>query len=145
MELTPGSAIDHDHILRRIEAIGKDYDLRDIGVDPWNARGHVMNTLDSAGFRVTEFRQGFASMSVPTKELEILVRSEKVSHGDNEVLRWMASNVAVEEDAAGNVKPSKKKSTEKIDGIVALIMAIGLSGLEVEAKSVYEERGFLTL
>ncbi len=51
----------------------------------------------------------------------------------------------MEEDAAGNVKPSKKKSTEKIDGIVALIMAIGLSGLEVEVKSVYEERGFLTL
>ncbi|NLX25090.1 MAG: terminase large subunit, partial [Lentisphaerae bacterium] len=70
------------------------------------------------------FGQGFASMSGPTKELLNLVLSHKIRHGGNPVLRWMADNVVVQKDAAGNIKPDKEKSTEKIDGIVALIMAL---------------------
>jgi len=71
------------------------------------------------------FGQGFASMSAPTKELERRILEGSINHGNHPVMRWMASNVTVEQDAAGNVKPSKKKSTERIDGIVASIMALG--------------------
>ena len=85
-------------------------------------------------------------MTSPTKEFLNYVLTEKLEHGGNEVLRWMASNVAAETDAAGNIKPSKKKSKEKIDGIVALIMGLGRLILkEAEGGSVYEERGLLSL
>jgi phage terminase large subunit-like protein len=74
---------------------------------------------------MVEFRQGFRSMAGPTRELEKLIVSRKLAHGGNPVTRWMAANVAVAQDPAGNLKPAKDKSTERIDGIVALIMAIG--------------------
>ncbi len=64
------------------------------------------------------------TMAAPTKALEEIVNGGKLRHGGNPVLRWHASNVSVEIDAAGNMKPSRKKSTEKIDGIVATIMAL---------------------
>ncbi len=85
-------------------------------------------------------------MTSPTKAWEKLVVSGKLRHGGNPVLRWMASNVAVEIDPAGNLKPSKKKSTERIDGIVAGIMALGRALLQSEMyNSVYdrENRGLL--
>ncbi len=82
-------------------------------------------------------------MTSPTKEWEKLVVSGKLRHGGNPVLRWMASNVAVEIDAAGNLKPSKKKSTERIDGIAAGIMALGRALLTSEPRSVYDTRGLL--
>ncbi len=82
-------------------------------------------------------------MTSPTKEWEKLVVSGKLRHGGNPVLRWMASNVAVEIDAAGNLRPSKKKSTERIDGIVAGVMALGRALLTSERRSVYETRGLL--
>ena len=81
-------------------------------------------------------------MTAPTKEWEKLVVSRKLHHGGNPVLRWMAGNVAVEMDAAGNVKPSKKKSTERIDGIVAGIMALGRAMLQPEDTGmIYDTRG----
>ena len=72
-----------------------------------------------------EFRQGFRSMAAPTRELEKLIVWRKLAHGTNSVTRWMAANVAVAQDPAGNLKPAKDKSTERIDGIVPIIMAIG--------------------
>jgi hypothetical protein len=74
---------------------------------------------------MVEYRQGFRSMAAPTRELEKLIVSKKLAHGGNPVTRWMAANVAVAQDPAGNLKPAKDKSIERIDGIVALIMAIG--------------------
>ena len=82
---------------------------------------------------MVEFRQGFRSMSAPTRELEKLIVSRKLAHGGNPVTRWMAANVAVAQDPAGNLKPAKDKSTERIDGIVALIMALGRAMLPQEA------------
>ena len=82
---------------------------------------------DKDGLPMIEFRQGYVSMNEPSKALEKLVVGRQLRHGGNPVLRWMANNCAVEIDAAGNVKPSKKRSTERIDGVVALIMAVGLS------------------
>jgi Phage Terminase/Phage terminase large subunit (GpA) len=98
--------------------------LREIAYDPWNAT-HIAMRLQDGGATMVEFRRGFRSMAAPTRELEKLIGSQRLAHGANPVTRWMAANVAVAQDPAGNLKPAKDKSTERIDGIVALIMAIG--------------------
>jgi phage terminase large subunit-like protein len=102
--------------------------------------------LTGAGFEVVPFGQGFASMAGPSSEFEKLVISKRYRHGGNPVLAWMAANVAAEQDAAGNKKPSKKKSKERIDGIVALVMATGLAIVaQATSPSVYETSGLLLL
>lgn len=121
---TPGAVIDYDVIRRTINELAEQYHIKEIAVDRWNA-AQISTQLEGDGFELVGFGQGFASMSGPTKEFEARVIGKTLRHGDNPVLRWMASNVTVEQDAAGNLKPSKKKSTEKIDGIVSAIMAIG--------------------
>lgn len=121
---TQGSVIDYDVIRNHINEMNEIYDIGDIAIDRWNAT-QLATQLAGDGFEIFAFGQGFASMSAPTKELEKMLLGREVCHLGNPVLRWMASNVAVEQDAAGNIKTSKKKSTERIDGIVALIMAIG--------------------
>jgi phage terminase large subunit-like protein len=138
IEATDGESIDYDVIRARVNELGDKYRIIDIGIDRWNAQ-QIATQLASDGFEVVKFGQGFGSMSAPTKELEALVLSQRILHGGNEVARWMMGNLAVEQDAAGNLKPSKKKSTERIDGMVALVMAIGRaqvaepsSGLTVE-------------
>jgi phage terminase large subunit-like protein len=127
IERTQGNVIDYDLIRKRINELGQRYEIRQIAIDRWNAT-QLATQLSGDGLEVVMFGQGFASMSAPTKELEKLVLAGRLAHGGNEVLRWMAGNVATETDAAGNVKPSKKKSTQRIDGIVALIMALGVMG-----------------
>jgi phage terminase large subunit-like protein len=97
------------------------------------------------GFNMILFGQGFHDMNPPTKELLRLIADKALLHGGNPVLRWMASNTATETDAAGNLKPSKKKSTERIDGIVAAVMALGRAMLRDGDGSVYEGRGVLIL
>lgn len=121
---TPGNVIDYDFIRRDVLELAGRYDIRKVGADPWNARQLVIQ-LRGDGIDVEEFRQGYTSMTAPTKEFLRLVTAGRLRHGGHPVLRWMASNLSTEQDAAGNLKPSKKKSSEKIDGIVAGIMAIG--------------------
>ena len=106
--------------------------VREFAYDPWNAT-HIALRLQDEGAAMVEFRQGFRSMAAPTRELEKLIVSRKLAHGGNPVTRWMAANVAVAQDPAGNLKPAKDKCTERIDGIVALIMAIGRAMLAQEA------------
>ncbi len=128
-----------------INELGKRFEIREIAIDRWNATQLAVQ-LQGDGFEVVTFGQGFRDMSGPTKELEKLVISGKLRHGDNPVLRWMASNVSVETDAAGNLKPSKKKSTERIDGIVATIMALGRAMQQPQQRrSVYETRGLIVI
>jgi phage terminase large subunit-like protein len=91
------------------------------------------------------FGQGFASMAQPTKDLMALVLKKRLHHGSNPVLDWMASNVTVRSDPAGNWKPDKAKSTKRIDGIVALIMALGRATLNLEGGSAYDNHGVLTI
>jgi len=145
IERTPGTVCDYDIIRRRINELGQRFNIREIAVDRWNATQLVVQ-LGQDGFNVAFFGQGMRSMNSPTKELEALVLSKRIRHGGNEVLRWMAANTVVERDAAGNVKPSKAKSDEKIDGIVALIMALSrLQADETGGVSVYDERGLISL
>lgn len=121
---TDGNVTDYDVIRRDIQELAEQFSIREIAVDRWNAT-QITTQLGGDGFEMVPFGQGFGSMSAPSKELEKIVISKKLRHGNNPVLNWMASNVAIEQDAAGNIKPSKKKSTERIDGIVALVMALG--------------------
>jgi phage terminase large subunit-like protein len=123
IEATPGEVIDYDRIRARINALKKLYDIREIAIDRWNAT-QLATQLDGDGFEIVAFGQGYASMTAPTKKLEELILSRRLEHDGHPVLRWMASNVSIETDAADNWKPSKKKSPERIDGIVALIMGI---------------------
>ena len=96
--------------------------------------------------KLIAFGQGFASMSAPTKELEKIVLAKNIIHNGNPVMRWMAANTVVDMDAAGNLKPTKAKSSEKIDGIVMLIMALGRAITQPPEKvSIYEKRGLLTV
>jgi phage terminase large subunit-like protein len=106
----------------------------------------VVYVLQAKGLVCVEFGQGFASMSPPMKELERLVMSHKLAHGNNPVMNWMADNVVANLDAAGNIKPDKEKSREKIDGIVALIMGLDRAMRNNGAAvSVYEGRGVRVL
>lgn len=145
MRSTEGNVIDLAFICRDIVELGKRFNIREIAFDRWGAV-QVSQTLAGAGFEMVQFGQGFASMATPTKELLRLVLGGKVAHGGNPPLRWMADNLVVTQDPAGNVKPDKKKSREKIDGIVALIMALDRSLRHGgKPKSVYEGRGVVSL
>jgi len=145
IEATPGNVVDYDIIRVRVNELRQLYNIREIAIDRWNST-QLQTQLIGDGFTVVPFGQGFASMTAPTKEIERLVLERKLGHGGNPVLRWMASNVAVTQDAAGNLKIDKEKSSEKVDGMVALAMAIGRAMVqETEPESVYETRGVLTL
>ena len=124
IKLTPGNVTDYDVVREDIRDLASLFDIREIAYDPWNAT-QLVNQLQEDGATCVEVRQGFGALSSPMKELEARIAGGRIRHGGNKVLRWMASNVAVRQDPAGNVKPDREKSGDKIDGIVALVMAIG--------------------
>ncbi len=146
--LTPGDVVDYSYIKKDLEEDWVKYQMEALAFDRWNfeALRQQFLAVGIPGDKMISFGQGFVSLSAPSKEFEKLVISGKLIHNNNPVLKWMASNVSVELDAAGNFKPSKKKSSEKIDGIVAAIMALGQSMTqELVGESVYETRGLLDL
>jgi phage terminase large subunit-like protein len=140
LESTEGDVVDYDVIRERIKALAEQYQIREIGYDPWNAT-QLVTQLQADGARLTPLRQTFKELSAASKELERLVREGALRHGGHPVLRWCLANTVVETDGPGNVKPSKKKSTERIDLTVALVMALACATREVDHASVYERRG----
>jgi phage terminase large subunit-like protein len=146
IESTPGNVCDYDHIRERIKQMAEVYRIQEIAYDRWNA-SQLVTQLMNDGATMVPFGQGYQSMNAPTKELLTLVTGRKLRHGGNQVLRWMASNVAAKQDPADNLKPDKAKSAEKIDGIVAGIMALGRAMVAAnDFDSVYDERpSFLQL
>lgn len=141
---TEGNVVDYDFIRNFINELAERYNIRKIAYDRWNAT-QLTTQLDGDGLDLEPFGQGYKSMSAPTKELLKRITAGQLIHPDNPVLNWMAGNVAAEADADGNIKPSKRRSKEKIDGIVAATMAIGLYILDTtDPKSVYEDRGLIT-
>jgi phage terminase large subunit-like protein len=139
---TPGNAVDYDFIVANIEADSKIYDIKEIAFDRWGAF-QLSQSLSNEGFTMVPFGQGYASMSAPAKELEAKIMKANIAHGGHPVLRWMADNVVTIKDPAGNIKPDKSKSREKIDGIVGTIMALdrAIRNEGTQRGSVYEERG----
>ncbi len=141
--LTDGDVVDYDRVRADIVALRDRFDVREIAADRWNAT-QLITQLQGDGFSVVAFGQGYGSMTAPTKELLAIVQSNRLLHGGHAVLRWMASVFATEQDAAGNLKPSKRKSTDRIDGVVALIMALGRAMVSASG-SVYDSRGLEVL
>lgn len=121
---TPGNVIDYSFIRQTINAHKSKYAILDVGFDPYNAT-QLVGQLAEDGVKTTEVRQGYLSLTAPTKEFLRRVLSGTLAHGDNPVLAWMADNLVTSQDPAGNLKPDKEKAREKIDGIVATILAIG--------------------
>lgn len=140
---TEGNVIHYDFIEKFIMDLSEKYHILEIAVDRWNAT-HVIQNLEDNGLTMVPFGQGFASMSAPTKEFYRLLMEGKIIHSGHPVMRWMAGNVVVDTDPAGNIKVTKAKSKEKIDGIVAAIMALDRAVRhEGESGSVYDTRGLL--
>jgi phage terminase large subunit-like protein len=123
-ELTEGNIIDYRFIRAKINELGQEFNIAQIGFDRWNSTEIVTQLGEEDGFEMVKIGQGMASMFAPTKRIVELVSTQELAHGGNSILRWMASNVIVQQDPAGNTKPDKGKSREKIDGIVALCMAL---------------------
>lgn len=121
---TPGNVVDYEAVRQTLKDWAAEFQVREITFDPWNATDLVTRLQEQDGFTCVPMRQGFVSLSAPTKALEKAVLGRTLRHDGHPVLRWCVSNVSVESDPAGNLKPSKKVSTERIDGVVALIMAI---------------------
>ena len=142
---TEGTVIHYDFVEKFIDDLGKKYNIKEIAFDRWGATQMVQD-LDGMGYTVIQFSQGFQGMSPPTKELMKLVLEKRIAHGGNPVLRWMMDNIYVKQDPAGNIKPDKEKSTEKIDGAVAMIMALDRAiRCGGDSGSVYDRRGLLIL
>nr|DAM15262.1 MAG TPA: Terminase large subunit [Bacteriophage sp.] len=144
LETTEGNVIHYGYIEKFIQRLGEKYNIREIAFDRWGAVQMVQN-LEEMGFTVVPFGQGFKDMSPPTKELMKLVLEKRIAHGGHPVLRWMMDNIYIRTDPAGNIKADKEKSTEKIDGAVATIMALDRAircGNDT-GESVYDTRGLL--
>lgn len=144
IKLTDGNVIDYDVVREDINKLGKVFNITKIARDPWNS-SQITNQLMGDGFEMIDCGQGFKSLSEPSKELERLIIGSQLDHGNNPILRWNASNAAADTDAAGNIKPSKKKSTQRIDGIAATVMSIYADiGID-EYGSIYDTPGNLRL
>ena len=144
IQTTEGNVVHYGFIEKFIEKLGEVYNIREIAFDRWGAVQMVQN-LEGMGFTVVPMGQGFASMSPPTKELMKLTLEKKLAHGGHPVLRWNMDNIFIRTDPAGNIKADKAKSTEKIDGAIACIMALDREircGNDT-SESVYDTRGLL--
>lgn len=123
LHTTPGNVIDQAYIRREINRMGAEWKVKEIAFDSWNAMS-LATELEEDGLHTVEVRQGFRTLSEPTKDLSALLATGRLQHGGHPVLRWMADNLVVRSDANGNIAPDKQRASEKIDAIVALIMAI---------------------
>ena len=137
--LIPGEVIDYDWVIKWIEDNAREMGIETIAVDPWNA-SQISNELQNRGFEIIQVLQRYKYMSEPSKDLERRIMAKKVRHGGDPVLRWMAANCALDRDPRDNIMPSKGKSTERIDGIVAVVIALALALASDEGQTL-EEHG----
>jgi phage terminase large subunit-like protein len=138
--------VDYEAVRKVINEWGAEFDVREVAFDPWNATDLVTRLQEQDGFACVQMRQGFGSLSAPTKSLEKSVLSKAIRHGGHPVLRWCIGNVATESDPSGNIKLSKKVSTERIDAAAALVNAVARMDANVApAASVYEHGGIFAL
>ena len=139
LETTPGGAINFKAIIHRLAEISKQYDLKVVAYD----RAFI-NTFkarcdeEGAEFPLAEFGQGYVSMAPAVQALEAAVVDKRIHHGGHPILRWQIANCGIEMDPAGNRKITKKRSTGHVDGVVALLMAIGIATKQVEKPKQYQ-------
>ena len=143
LKTTEGNVVHYGFIQKFINDLSERYNIREIAYDRWNAT-MMVQSLEDDGFVMVPFGQGFKDMSPPTKELMRIVLEKKLNHGGHPVLRWNMDNTFVRTDPAGNLKIDKQKSTEKVDGAVALVMALDRAMKNQGGSgSVYDDRGLL--
>jgi len=141
---TEGNVVDYNAVEDRIVKDCQAYMIQEVGFDAWNAT-QIATNLGEKGVTMVETIQGTKTMNEPSKEFEALVRAHRINHGNNPVLRWNASNVSVKRDHNDNLMPDKERSTERIDGIVAGLIAMARAIRNGSGGSVYEIRGILRL
>ena len=141
---TTGDVTDYNFIKEKINELSKKYRIQSICYDRWNASQLVID-LQNDGANMDPFGQGFVSMSMPTKSLEAEILAKNIIHNNNPCMNWCLSNTTLQEDPAGNIKPSKSKSVDRIDPVVALIMSLGCHLTTESSDSVYDERDILVL
>ena len=142
--MTPGNVVDYDRVRAELRAWDAEGDVKEIAYDPWHATDVVERLKAQDGFTCVPIRQGFASLSAPTKSLEKAILGRTLRHDGHPVLRWCIGNVAVETDAAGNLKPSKARSPERIDLVAALVNAIDRLDRNAVPEPVKHYRVFMT-
>ena len=131
-------------VAKQIEVLCKQYSVRKVGYDPYNAQ-NLANDLENKGVPVVRVPQSFLNLTTPSRMWESAIQSRKLHHDGNPVLTWAMSNVVVDEDSSGNQRPSKKSSVERIDPVIAAIVALACSLSDDNSKSVYENRGIVWL
>lgn len=141
LTLTEGDSTDYNYIIGQVKVLAGKYKVKMVGYDPYNAQ-NVGNDLEAAGLNVVRVPQSYLNLSTPTRMYEKFVTSKSLKHDGNPVLSWAMSNVVTEQDFAGNARPSKRKSTERIDPVVAAVVALAASlHDERVSASIYEKRG----
>lgn len=139
--ITQGEVVDQDQIKAHVQKLGQQYELRDVTADPWNAVP-LLTALESEGFPVSKFIQGFLSLSPAIKDFEVLAFTRKLKIRRNPAFAWSFGNVKIVMDHAENRKISKQASTDKVDPIVAAVMALARCRAEMaNGPSAYEGRG----
>ena len=146
VEPTGGNVVDYDVIRERIKEDATRFNVRELAFDRWNAT-QLSTQLASDGLTVVPYGQGYISMSAPSKMLEALVLAGRLVGGNHPVLRWCALNASIETDPAENIKPSKSKSRERIDGLVATVMGLGRAMVNTgeTGQSIYETEELLVI
>ncbi len=142
--MTEGRRVDYQQVVADIVAFGKRHSIQQIAVDPWNAEAVIQN-LTGEGFKVLEVMQSFRHSNEPSRELEALLANGDLTHEANPCLDWMASNVEVARNPGGHIRPVKASETQRVDGITALVLALGRAMKETEQTSIYEQKGQLAL
>ena len=137
---TPGNVIDYEYIKEDIREDATRFDVRELPYDPYQAT-QLSTELAAEGLPMVEMRPSVLNFSEPMKEIEKLVLSGKLHHNGCPVMGWMISNVVCHMDAKDNIYPRKERPENKIDGVVALIMALGRWMANEDTTSVYEGRG----
>jgi len=148
IKTTEGNVVDYAFIEKHIKRVCNFFNVKMIAYDRWNSSDLVRRLTEDEVTEMIQFGQGYASMSAPTKQIEVLALQGKLNHDSNEVLNWMCSNVVLRRDPSDNIKIDKDKSTEKVDGMVSLAMALGIALKDIEEKpeeNVYEKRGMRIL
>jgi len=141
LTVTPGDVVDYEFIRSELLALSKRFKLQELAFDPWGAT-QLATQLAADGIKMVETRQGYKSLTEPSKDLEARIVSRKVRHANNPVLRFCVSNAVVTRDPAGNIKPDKEKAAQRIDGVVATVMAMSRLIVSSDASHAYETEAF---
>ena len=146
VEVTPGNVTDYGFIRRDINEMAEVYNLKELAMDKWNSTQIAVQLTEEDGINVVQMGQGYSQMSAPVKSTERFILDGKLRHGGHPVLRWNVLCAVPDSDASENIRISKKKSTGRVNGLIALVMAMGRCDANgYNQESVYAQRGLRSL